>query len=105
MEIEPTIEQMIAVLNPLHSLKSKKTMKVEPTIEQMIAVIMAMKNLIGEFSVDMYYNDLAESNERYVVKLSVSAPNPHFPQNAEYFRYSNFKEGLYQLLESLIYRV
>lgn len=71
----------------------------------MIAVIMTMKKLLGEFSVDMYYNDLAEPNERYVVKLSVSAPNPHFPQNAEYFRYSNFKTGLYQLLESLIYRV
>lgn len=105
MKNEPTLEQMIAVLNPLHSLKSKKTMKEGITIEQMIAVIMAMKNLLGEFSVDMYYNDLAESNERYVVKLSVSAPNPNFPNNAEYFRYGNFKEGLYQLLESLIYRV
>ena len=80
-------------------------MKEEPTIEQMIAVIMTMKKLLGEFSVDMYYNDLAEPNERYVVKLSVFAPNPHFPQNAEYFRYGNFKEGLHQLLESLIYRV
>lgn len=85
MEIEPTLEQMIAVLNPLRSLKSKKTMKEEPTIEQMIAVIMAMKNLLGEFSVDMYYNDLAEPNERYVVKLSVSAPNLHFPPKRRIF--------------------
>jgi hypothetical protein len=66
---------------------------------------------IGDYLVDMETmrydidNDLAEPNERYVVKLSVSAPNPHFPQNAEYFRYGNFKEGLYQLLESLIFRV
>lgn len=47
-------------------------MKEEPTIEQMIAVIMTMKNLLGEFSVDMYYNDIAEPNERYVVKLTSS---------------------------------
>ena len=77
----------------------------EITIEQMIAVIMTMKKLLGEFSVDMYYNDLAEPNERYVVKLKVPDPAPDSSRTAEYFRCSSFKEGLDKLLHFLISKI
>lgn len=80
-------------------------MEEEITIEQMIAVIMTMKNLLGEFSVDMYYNDLAEPNERYVVKLKVHEPAPDSSQTAEYFRCSSFKEGLNELWYFLMSKI
>lgn len=80
-------------------------MEEEITIEQMIAVIMTMKDLLGEFSVDMYYNDLAEPNERCVVKFKVHEPTPDSSRTAEYFRCSSFKEGLDKLLYFLISKI
>lgn len=38
-------------------------------IEAKLAHIMGMKKLIGEFSVDLYYNDLADASHAYVAKV------------------------------------
>jgi hypothetical protein len=75
-------------------------MKENVTIEQMIAFIMSMKNLIGEFSVDMYYDDVtSDDNEKYVVKLhGVNEP-------AIYFRCKDLKEGLNDLFHHLTYKI
>lgn len=71
-------------------------MKENVTIEQMIAFIMSMKKTVGEFSVDMYYDDVTnDDNKKYVVKLhGVDVPTAHF-------RCKNFKEGLNSLFRYL----
>lgn len=70
------------------------------SIEQMIAFIMSMKKLIGEFSVDMYYDDVtSDDNERYVVKLhGVDVPTTRF-------RGKDFKEGLNSLFLHLTNKI
>jgi hypothetical protein len=75
-------------------------MKENVTIEQMIAFIMSMKNLIGEFSVDMYYDDVtSDDNEKYVVKLhGINEPAIHF-------RCKDFKEGLNSLFLHLMDKI
>lgn len=78
-------------------------MKEKVTIEQMIAFIMSMKNLFGEFSVDMYYDDVASNdNEKYVVKLHRL---DECRVNPVYFRCKDFEEGLKNLFYFLSDRI
>lgn len=41
-------------------------------IEEQIKEIMSRKDSLGEFSVDLYYDDLAQQGEQYVAKLRIN---------------------------------
>lgn len=75
-------------------------MKENVTIEQMIALIMCFKKDLGEFSVDMYYDDLpSDCNKRYVVKFKPLGDKP------THYRCGNFSEGLNRLYNRLADKV
>lgn len=67
--------------------------KRNPTLEQRLAKIMARKKQVGDFSVDLYMNDAAGKDERYVAKFSC------VPAVTYHARCSNFTDALNRIDE------
>lgn len=67
------------------------------TIDERVKDIMALKKDIGEFSMDLYYDDTAQEGKQYVAKLSsVVEKNLNF-----HARCKSFEEAL-DLVESYL---
>ena len=67
------------------------------TIDQRVKDIMARKKDIGEFSMDLYFDDLKPEGQQYVAKLS-SITDPNFSLHA---RGKSFDEAI-DIAESYI---
>lgn len=62
-------------------------------IDKTVKFLMGYKKYIGEFSMDLYYNDIAKDDEAYVVRVQF------FNGQIEHFRSSSFALSLGKAFE------
>lgn len=85
-----------------------KIFKKRETVENLLSSLMAKKEGFGEFSADLYYNDLGRKDERYVVKINhpeVNKESKRMRNVAYHFRCGNFVDALkraHEMVDCLI---